>query len=302
MSKLPFAEKGEGSRGELYKDHTYSPTPYESEAELIYLHHTDGAITEILHTTPSDPVSDQVLLMVPGFITILDSWEIFLQGVKDKFEIYYWESREKGTFHPPAGKLKREYFKETRFEQDLVEVVTALELANKDYILAGSSFGGTIIIDVLSKHLLKPSTAILIGANIHFHIPFPGNFLIHIVPASMIGLFKPFMRWYLRNFEVDRESDEKQYQKYVKAIELANFKFIKHTVLNYHQHPQEEILSLIEVPTIVVGAELDKMHTIEETEFTTNQIPQGEMISFETNRETHSKPFIEYFVNRFSWD
>lgn len=299
MTEQVYIEETNKNRGNLYEGFEYSPTPFEKEADLLYLHHSDGSITEVLHTKPLNPISDLVLVMVPGFITILDSWEKFLQGIKDKFEIFYWESREKGTFHPPKGKLKRQYFTEDRFENDLVELIQAIDLNKNKYILAGSSFGGTIIIDAISNHRLKPYTAILIGANIHFHIPFPGNFLIYVIPANLIKLFKPIMRWYLRNFEVDRETDETQYQKYVKAIELANFKYIKHTVINYHKHPQEDILSKIKVPTIVVGAKLDKMHTIEETKFTTDQIENAEMVAFETNKDTHSNPFVEYFINKF---
>jgi len=299
MSSEIFLERVEQPRGDLYDGFAFSATPYEKEAELWYMHHSDGGITEILHTKASEPCSKYTLLLVPGFITILDSWEVFLQGVKSYFDIFYWESREKGTFHPPQGKLRRELFSVNRFKTDLVEVMQSIDIPENRVILAGSSFGGTLIIDVTSEGLVNPHSAILIGANIHFHIPFPGNILSRIVPASLITLFKPLIRWYLRNFEVDRITDETQYQKYVKAVELANFKFIKHTVLNYHQHPQEEILEGIQCPTIVVGAELDKMHTIDESQFTTGQIPNAELAAFKTNRETHSEPFVKYFMQRF---
>ena len=45
------------------------------------------------------------------------------------------------------------------------------------YLLIGSSFGGTIMIDALSSQLVTPHTSILVGANTHFHLPFPANIL-----------------------------------------------------------------------------------------------------------------------------
>ncbi|MHA2502102.1 MAG: hypothetical protein ACXAE3_04480 [Candidatus Kariarchaeaceae archaeon] len=297
----PVLERSEKNRGDLYKDHMYQPTAFEADTDLYLMHHSDGGITEVLHSKPSGDkkTTDIVYLMVPGFITILDSWEIFLQGIREHFEIYYWETREKGTFHPPNGKPRREHFTPERFLLDLQEFVETSGLSERKYILAGSSFGGTLMIDALSQQLLTPHEAYLIGANIHFRVPYIGKVFAQIFPPGFLSRLKFLVRWYLRNFEVDRTTDEAQYQKYVKATELANFSHIKHTVLNYHPHPQEHLLKEIKVPTVVVGAVADKMHTIEESEFTTGEIENAELASFETNKATHSEPFIEYTLQRY---
>lgn len=286
------------NRGSLSEDHSYEPTPYEEIADLMYLHHSDGGITEVLHTKPEEETNTLPLVMVAGFITIMDSWEDVLSGLQNDFEIYYWESREKGTFHPPNN-LKRHHFTPERFTKDLVELIEAIGLDDGSYLLAGSSFGGTIMIDALAEKKVRPHTALLIGANTHFHVPFPGNLLMYIVPHSFISLFKPVMRWYLRTFMVDMETDEKQYKKYAKALDLANFKFIKHTVINYHVHPQEDKLQDIEAKTIVVGAKLDKMHTINESKMSVEKIPNAELAEFETNADTHSKPFVDYLIDKY---
>ena len=291
----PFFDKNDLS------DNKYQPinssAQFEKASSYLSLHHSDGGITHCIHSTPENKKTNDILVLVPGFITITDTWDIFLSNIQNDIEFYYWETREKGSFKP-NGSLSLETFSKDRLTLDLVELFSLLP-ENRNIILIGSSFGGTIIIDALSQQLISPYHTILIGANTDFKVPWFANILTKILPGKLLSLFKPLIKLFIKYIILDSKNDKTQSDKYSKAIDLANFTHIKYTVLNYHNHPQLHLLHKIKSDVTIIGAVHDKMHTIEESNETVNLIHNSKFVQFENNKDTHTMPLVNYFTNTF---
>ena len=126
---------------------------FEKIAEERYVTASDGTQLRVyLTTAPPESKNGYTLFMIPGWATIVPSWdEVLLEAMK-YFDIVYFESREKDS----SILNKKTKNRMDRVSEDLKDVVIELELDEHKLVPLASSWGGMLLADALAKKKINP--------------------------------------------------------------------------------------------------------------------------------------------------
>jgi len=109
----------------------------------------------------------------------------------------------------------------------------------------------------------------------------------------MYNLIKPPVKWYLRKFRLDVESDHEQYEKYCRAIDSGDPWKLKKGVLTMYKYEVWPLLKEIDTPTLMIGASRDKLHEPDNLRKMVRLMPRATYRDLETNKLTHSRKMVE---------
>ncbi|HIA85420.1 MAG TPA: alpha/beta hydrolase [Candidatus Marinimicrobia bacterium] len=221
-------------------------------------------------------------------MSIIDSWENVLKEMTKDFEIYYLETREKGSAkHPVEQDLSI-----ASLGDDLSSVLVYHNLFDKPYILFGSSLGGTVILDAMSKMKVSPTMAVLIGPNAEFQAPRYWLWIIRMVPPILFYFIKPLAKWYMKKKYINMEADPKQYEKYARALDQGNPSRMRRSALNCSKYKIWEKLGNIHQKVLIFTGSQDVLHGYENTVKIAELLPNCELVDLVTNARTHSVEMV----------
>jgi len=178
--------------------------------------------------------------------------------------------------------------------KDIVVVVEYLQLKDHSFLLFGSSLGATAIVDCVRFLQHEPLCLVLVGPNAHFRVPRLGKWGVTPFYPGLYLLIKPIVKWYLRTFRLDVEHDYAQYQKYCQALDAADPFKLKPALLSLSTYEIWPYLSYIKCPSLIFGAEKDKLHEPENLQKIVRSLPNCQYIDLHTNQGTHSREVVEY--------
>ena len=237
-----------------------------------------------IHFKPSHKSNYLPLIFFPGWGSLIDGWQIVLQKMTENFEIYYVESREKGSAHHP----KEEVLTIDSLGNDLPYIINNFNLANQEYILFGSSLGATVILDAISNNKVDPFAAILIGPNAEFNAPRYWVWLTWLMPPMFFYFIKPIIKWYMKKKYLDMDTDPAQYTKYARALDAANPARLRRSALNFSKYKIWERLNNFHHKILIFSGSKDIMHKYDQTVKLSKLIQNCELIDMQTNNQTHS--------------
>jgi pimeloyl-ACP methyl ester carboxylesterase len=249
----------------------------------------DSVSLRVIAFTPPREVNHPTVIFVPGWVSLISGWKIVLREMTRDFPVYYIETREKVTSHI-NGKVR---FGVEEIGLDLVHFIDRLNLSPRRYILFGSSLGATAILDCYRHLTIPPLCLVLLGPNAVFRVPRFGKVIIWLFPPRLYPLIKPVVKWYLKTFRLDVESDWDQYAKYCRALDNADPRKLKPAALTLAKYKVWDILAGIDCPTLIVGASKDLLHEPQNLERIVDLLPQAEYLDMETNFNTHSVAMME---------
>ena len=237
------------------------------------------------------------MIFIPGWGSIIDSWEVVLKEMTKDFEVYYLETREKSS----SIHITEQPLTIKSLGDDFPYVFSELNLINKSYILLGSSLGATVILDSISKNKVNPFAAILVGPNAEFNAPQYWVWLTWITPPFFFYLIKPLVKWYMKKKYLDMQSDPLQYNKYCRSLDAANPTRLRRSALNFSKYKVWDKLDKINNKVLIFTGSKDIMHTYNQTLKISQQLMNCEIIDMETNAQTHSEDMVNklyYYLNR----
>ncbi len=261
----------------------------ESTIEIKMVAITENVSLRVIHLSPAENRGQPVILFVAGWISLIPAWRNVLREMTKDHTIYYVETREKIT-SKIQGKLK--YNIET-IGQDIVHLTSQLNLKSRKYILFGSSLGATAILDCCRSLTISPLCLVLVAPNAHFRIPKMGMAVIRIFPPRLYFLLKPFIKWYLKIFRLDIESDYTQYEKYCRYLDSADPWKLKKAAISFSKYSVWDILGTIEYPTLVIGASKDVLHEPANLRRMVQTMKNASYLDLETNKNTHSEEVVK---------
>lgn len=249
---------------------------------------SDRVSLRIFHFLPAQEKGNPPVVFVAGWISMMRGWQVVLREMTKDFEIFYIETREKISSRV-SGKEK---FGVAEIGRDIVELISRLGLPEAGYVLLGSSLGGTVILDCW--HLLKPKPRCLalIGPNAVFRVPKLWMGVVYCFYPGFYAVLKPVIKWYLRTFRMDIESDYAQYEKYCNALDSADPWKLKKAVIPFSKYRVWDRLPGIDCPSLIVGASRDKLHEPENLHKMVSMMPKAEYLDLETNQGTHSEKMV----------
>ena len=247
-----------------------------------------GVFLRVITFSPPQKSGNPDVVFVAGWVSKPVAWREVLGEITRDFRVFYVETREK-----ISSRIQRNVnFGVEDIGWDIIQLIPRLGIESSHYILIGSSLGATAILDCVSELQPKPEALILIAPNAEFRVPRWGVWLIRLFPPRLYLIFKPFLKWYLRNFRLDVTTDYAQYKKYADALDAADPWKLKKAALALAKYTVWEKLGDIACPVLIVGASKDKLHEPENLKKMTSLLPNAKYIDLKTNRGTHSKEVV----------
>jgi hypothetical protein len=165
-----------------------------------------GAELRVYHSQPANRSARRPIVLVPGWGTIPEGFQGFYQGVHGRAELYYLETREKNSSRIIG---RRPDMSVLRSARDIQLALHALGLAGRDFVLIGSCWGASMILEGLLSGQLEAPTIIL--ADPMHTLWFPKwvlRWVSPLLPAAAVRLLRPLLRQAL--LEDMKESAQKK--------------------------------------------------------------------------------------------
>ena len=261
-----------------------------------YISGEKGVKLFLIHFKPKIKSNFPPVIFIPGWGSIIDSWEVVLKEMTKDFEVYYLETREKSS----SIHITEQPLTIKSLGDDFPYVLSELNLINKSYILLGSSLGATVILDSISKNKVNPTLSILIGPNAEFNIPSLWLMIARLTPPLFFYILRPIIKWYMKKKYLDMNSDPKQYYKYAKSLDQASPSRLRRSALNFSSYKIWDQLNKINQKVLILAGSKDIMHDYKNTLRISEKLSNSELIDMETNNKTHSKEMvskIRKFIN-----
>jgi pimeloyl-ACP methyl ester carboxylesterase len=249
---------------------------------------SDGVSLQIIDFTPPNISREKpVIIFVAGWISLISGWKEMLKVLCAEYRIIYLESREKQSSKVPD--IKKVSFSMHRLALDLGEIIQQVIPPDGKFILAGSSLGATAILEYCGSDKRKPLSAILIGPNTEFRFPRLLGLIILPLHPSLYFSIKPVIKWYLRNFRLDKKRSPEQIEKYENTLDCADPYKLKVNALALRNYALSERVNRLTVPCLILGATSDMLHDTGNIRQLVKIIPDAEYIELASNMETHSE-------------
>jgi len=243
----------------------------------------------VIEFHPQKKTTKPTVLFIPGWISLMKGWKIVLREMTKDFHIIYAETREKITSQV-TGKAE---FSVEAIAQDIVTLSEIYKLKKDKYIIFGSSLGGTSILESYKDLKTLPQCFALLGPNAEYRTPWWGKIIIYLFWTRLYAVLKPFIKWYLRNFRLDIETDLAQYEKYCNALDAADPKKLKPGARALSKYKVWGILKDIDLPVLIIGATKDLLHEPQNLIQMDKMLPNSVFLDMETNTFAHGPEMVE---------
>ena len=181
---------------------------YEKLANEIYITVSDGSIIRTYTSkAPQKTNTGYTLLFIPGWATIVPSWDEVLLEAMNFFDIVYFESREKNS----STLNKKTKNTLDRVSEDLSDLIKNLKLQEQKLIPIAASWGAMLLADALTKKKFNPYLIVLVGATSKIAFPKGAKYILPFSPPLLFTILKPFLRSWLINKKSESEEHAKRY-------------------------------------------------------------------------------------------
>jgi alpha-beta hydrolase superfamily lysophospholipase len=189
-----------------------------------------------------------------------------------------------------------------RLQRDIGGIVKKVIPPSEKFVLAGSSLGASAILEYCGSEERKPLSAILIGPNAEFRFPKIVGTIIPAIHPSLYFFVKPVIKWYLRNFRLDKKNSREQVKKYEKTLDCADPYKLKANALAIRNYAIWDHIVNINFPCLIIGATTDTLHDTEDIKHLIKIIPDSTYVELKSNMETHSEKagciIVEYIQSK----
>jgi pimeloyl-ACP methyl ester carboxylesterase len=252
------------------------------------MHQVDEcASLRVIHFKPVTISPYPPVVMVVGLATFIESFQGVIGELTRDFEVYYVETREK-TSSRLSGKVK---FNIETVARDIESIIDLLQLSHRKYILFGYSYGATVIVETYQHLRSKPISLLLLSPTPSFYYPKWSLSLIRLA-VPLYPVMKPFAKWYLRNFVINRKEDNDMYLFTSHALDKADPRKLRNSILSIASYEVYDKLVTIDCPTLIVHTSLDGIHRNEDTIRMVNLIKMNTYIDMERNNRTHGAELV----------
>ena len=260
-----------------------------TKIQTRYLEISDDIQLFEVHFSPKDISKYPPVIFIPGWGSFIQGWKIVLQEMSKDFEIYYIETREKGS----AKHATEQRISIQNIGDDIAKAVQLHDMDDNSFIALGSSMGATVILDAMAENKLKPSLSVLIGPNIEFNIPQFLIIFIALMPNQLYKMIKPCVKWYMKRKYIDMNSDSKQYHKYAYVLDHIHLGRTRRSALSFKKYSFENKIDQIKSRILIFSGKKDILHSYEKTLSMANRVMNATLINLETNDRTHSVEMVD---------
>ena len=250
--------------------------------ETLYVLVDDGKI-RVYHFNPNNPISKRPLVFVPGWggteIGFMDFYEV----IHNKIECYYIETREKRSSRLDRKKAKMDMSQKAKDVQDVIDF---FNLDKKDFVLYGTCWGGSIILQGLIDGVIEAPTII---TNDPMHtLWFPKwflRFVSPILPVFVVELIKSIVkRVQLRGMK--EKVQRRRAETFADNAEIWKWKRAADSVKNFELFGK---VSGITKEVFVTNGTEDKIHNPADYPKIAAELPNGRFIYMKTDESRRER-------------
>jgi pimeloyl-ACP methyl ester carboxylesterase len=247
------------------------------------------------------------VVFIPGWVTIIDVFiPIIKQLMAHGHTVYYCDLREKASSRIAISKPKPEDFSVEHAVSDVKALIKQLGLEGKDYYFFGSSYGATLIADVLSRedtpHNLRPLSSVLMVPALSMR-PLGWEKLLIRIPLIFEKIAVAIVQWHMTRSYANPEEPEQAYS-FVEKIATIDSRKIQLSAISIDRMDGYQVARFahrVNDKVMVIGAEKDWLHPENEAKNFANQMPNSVYINLLSNKFTHNEVMgiiaAKYFAN-----
>lgn len=229
--------------------------------------------------TPGIPV-----LIISGLATMVESFEQVINELSKNSPVYFIETRDR---HTSRIEGEAEYGIPA-MGRDIVKIVEALGLKERNYVLMGYSFGASIMSECYSLLREKPKCLIFMEPTPEFHYPGWSLIVIRLMGKPLYRILRPAAKWYMRSFYINTAEDNEMAVISGRSLDNADPVKLINTILAIAPYQVWPKLDGLTCPSLVVGTSKDRLHVPEDILRMVGELRDCTFIDMETNLRTHS--------------
>ena len=252
-----------------------------------YLAMSDGVQLRVFDFVPADDdIAKPVIVFIAGWSSFISGWQGFLRQMTETHRVLYVETREK--FSSKVPNMKTTAFDLPRVALDVQEVIEQGVDDGRDFVLSGSSWGATAIMEYLmTQQGPQPLGNALIAPNPELKFPAPIMAIIKLFPPAAYAPVRECAKWYLRTFRLDPKKEPEQVAKYENTLDQADPYKLKKNVFALMKYRAWGRMHNITQDCLIIGASADKLHGLENLERMIAEMPNARLEAMESNKATH---------------
>ncbi|MBD3192470.1 MAG: hypothetical protein GF308_17660 [Candidatus Heimdallarchaeota archaeon] len=248
----------------------------EAISDIQYVPVDNGEI-RVVHANPESPVGQRPIVFVPGWGTTIKTFKDFYGILKGKVELFYVETREKGSSKITIRKADMSIHQKAK---DIQNIINHFELNKRDFVLMAPCWGGTIILQgLLDKTITAPTYVVFDPMHYFWYNNFFMRYFVPVLPASVVYLMKPILKFFaLRGMKA-----KVQRQRTETLIDAAAPRKWKKAALANLDLELFGKLSAIEEEVFVFNGTTDKIHDQQDYPLMAQEIPNGRFFYMKTD-------------------
>lgn len=247
---------------------------------------TDGTVLCRTRVGSSRPV-----LFVPGWGAEYAVFEGLSVGLSSTTTLSFLESREKQSSNLSADAS----FRMRQFAADVAAAVKALDLAGRDYVLAGTCFGAAVCMDALARSLVRPSVTLLFDPMPRMWVPRWVLSATPLLPVPFIAAVRPFAR----NLLLNGMAEVAQRDRTRRIIDGADLRKWKRGSYALRDWSAFAVAGRIGVPVHVYNGSSDRFHSADNYPRVAARIPTATFLGF-TVDESERERFMGRVVSEYA--
>ncbi|MFP4638304.1 MAG: alpha/beta fold hydrolase [Spirochaetaceae bacterium] len=273
--------------------------PGMTEAAETIMAPVDGATLRVLRSRPGAhgmaPASGSTrpVVFVPGWGAVPGEFEDLYEYLHGEVELYYIETREKPS-SVPAG--RRPDMSVEQSARDIAAAIRYLGLDVTDYVLLGSCWGASIILEALHQGCVAAPTVLAVDPMQRLWFPRPLlRFFFFWTPDFLVRLLKPLIVWLrLRGMEEPRQRERAE--QFIREADIGKWRRAAVAARNFQLAGR---LESIEQEVFVLTCSGDYIHDQRYYPVLTRRLPRGRFLSLQVD-EAHRERMIGLAVREFA--
>ena len=234
----------------------------------------DGAEIRVFHKNPVHKDTVRPVVVVPGWGVVPEIYQEFYRVLHGRVEWFYLETREKNSSRILG---RRADMSVGRSARDIGQALEYLGLlGSRDFVLFGTSWGSTLILQGLMDNSLKAPTVVT-NDPVH-ELQFPKWFLklvTPLLPMPVLGVIAPILRALL----VGSMKEKKQKERNMAIAKNADLWKWKKTAEAAADFQLFRSLASIPQELFVLNGSEDKFHQQLNFPKIANELPRGRFLS-----------------------
>jgi pimeloyl-ACP methyl ester carboxylesterase len=240
----------------------------------------------VLHFRPPHPQAVRPIVLVPGWGAIPEGFQDFYAVVHGKAELFYLETREKGScriLNPRAD------MSVSRSAQDIQAALEALGLAERrDFVLLGSCWSGAIILQGLLEGTLKAPT--IVTTDPMHALWFPRwvlRYISPLLPTSAVRMLRPILLHSMVG-DMQEPAQKQRIFAFARGADIRKWKKSAEAARDFELFGT---LSEVQEEVFVLNGTRDKVHDPLNYPRIARELPHGRFLYVPTDESRRERMF-----------